>query len=68
MIRIRCRRDGEGIKAVARELGIAPNTVPEYRAQSLRQAAPPKRKPRPRVAMLERFCSHVDGLILSTRK
>jgi hypothetical protein len=33
MIRIRCRRDGEGIKAVARELGIAPNTVPEYRAQ-----------------------------------
>lgn len=63
-IRIRCRRDGEGIKAVARDLGIAPNTVRKY----LRQAAPPKRKPRPRVGILERYRSHIDGLILSTPK
>jgi anti-sigma regulatory factor (Ser/Thr protein kinase) len=43
-IRIRCRRDGEKIKPVARDLGIAPNTVRKY----LRQIDPPSRKPRPR--------------------
>ena len=37
-IRLRCRRDGEKIKPVARELGIAPNTLRKY----LRQDVPPK--------------------------
>lgn len=36
-IRLRCRRDGEKIKAVARELGVAPNAVRKY----LRQSDPP---------------------------
>ena len=36
-IRLRCRRDGEKIKVVARELGLAPNTVRKY----LRQDGPP---------------------------
>jgi predicted transcriptional regulator len=48
-IRIRCRRDGEKIKVVARELGLAPNTVRKY----LRQDGPPKRVARPRARLLE---------------
>ena len=63
-IRIRCRRDGEKIKPVARDLGVAPNTVRKY----LRQIDPPSRKPRPRTSSLERYRSHIDGLILSTPK
>ena len=63
-IRIRCRRDGEGVTSVARELGITPNTMRKY----LRQAAAPKRKPMPRAGILERYRSHVDGLILATPK
>ena len=49
-IRIRCRRNGEKIKAVARDLGLAPNTVRKY----LRQDGPPKRKPRADVKTLTR--------------
>ena len=41
-IRIRCRRNGEKSKTVARDLGLAPNTVRAY----LRKDSPPKRKPR----------------------
>ena len=63
-IRIRCRRDGEGIKPVARALGLAPNTVRKY----LRQLDPPRRNPRPRASSLERYRSHIDGLILATPK
>jgi DNA-binding CsgD family transcriptional regulator len=32
-IRLRCRRDGEKIKSVARDLGLAPNTVRKYLRQ-----------------------------------
>jgi hypothetical protein len=63
-IRIRCRRNGEKIKAVARDLGLAPNTVRAY----LRKDTPPKRKPRADVKTLTRYQSHIDSLILSTPK
>jgi hypothetical protein len=63
-IRIRCRRNGEKIKTVARDLGLAPNTVRGY----LRKESPPKRKPRTDVKTLTRYQSHIDNLILSTPK
>ncbi len=63
-IRLRCRRDGEKIKVVARELGISPNTARKY----LRQGTPPQRKLRPRARMLDHLQSHVDELIRSTPK
>lgn len=61
-IRLRCRRDGEKIKPVARDLGLVPNTVRKY----LRQDAPPKTVTRPRPKLLDRYQSHVDELIRST--
>src|ERR1035441_3583107 len=63
-IRIRCRRNGEKIKTVARDLGLAPNTVRAY----LRKDSPPKRKPRSEVKSLDRYQSHIDNLILCTPK
>ncbi len=48
-IRIRCRRDGEKIKVVARDLGLAPNTVRKY----LRQDGPPKHALKPRAKRLD---------------
>src|SRR5665213_1791075 len=63
-IRIRCRRDGEKIKVVARELSLAPNTVRKY----LRHDGPPKRAARPRARLLDRYATHVDELIRSTPK
>lgn len=63
-IRLRCRRDGEKIKVVARELGLAPNTVRKY----LRQDGPPKRAARPRARLLDRYVTHIDELIRSTPK
>src|ERR1035438_2080794 len=63
-IRIRCRRNGEKIKTVARDFGLAPNTVRRY----LRKDSPPKRKPRPDVKSLARYQSHIDNLLLSTPK
>jgi transposase len=61
-IRLRCRRDGEKIKPVARDLGLAPNTVRKY----LRQDAPPKSSTPSRPKLLDRYQSHVDELIRST--
>ena len=61
-IRLRCRRDGEKIKPVARDLGLAPNTVRKY----LRQDGPPKRAAKPRAKLLDRYVSHIDELIRST--
>jgi transposase len=61
-IRLRCRRDGEKIKPVARDLGLAPNTVRKY----LRQDGPPKRAATPRPKLLDRYVSHIDELIRST--
>ena len=63
-IRIRCRRDGEKIKVVARELGLAANTVRKY----LRQNGPPKRAARPRARLLDRYATHIDELLRSTPK
>ena len=63
-IRLRCRRDGEKIKAVARDLGLAPNTVRKY----LRRDDPPKKAMITRPKMLDLYQSHVDELIRSTPK
>ena len=49
---------------VARELGLAPNTVRKY----LRQDGPPKRAARPRARLLDRYATHIDELIRSTPK
>ena len=58
-IRLRCRRDGEHIKAVARDEGISPNTVRKY----LRSDEPPRSKPRERTHILDPFQSHIDELL-----
>jgi hypothetical protein len=50
-IGLRCRRDGEKIKPVARELGLAPNTVRKY----LRCDGPPKPAARPRAKLLDPY-------------
>ncbi len=63
-IRLRCGRDKEPIKLVARETGLAPNTIRKY----LRRAEPPTRQPRPRARLLDPYVSHVDELIKSTPK
>lgn len=63
-IRHRCRRDGEHIKTVARDLDVAPNTVRKY----LRQDEPPSRRLRPRTSMLDRYQPHIDELLRSTPK
>ncbi len=61
-IRLRCRRDGEKIKVIARELQLAPNTVRKY----ARSDEPPRRKPRPRAHVLDRYQSHIDALLRAT--
>ena len=63
-IRLRCRRDGEKIKPVARDLGIAPNTLRKY----LRQDTPPKFTAQPRPKLLDRYVKHIDELLRSTPK
>ncbi len=63
-IRLRCHRDGEKIKPVARELGIAPNTLRKY----LRQETPPKCASRVRPKLLDRYMTHIDELLRSTPK
>jgi transposase len=61
-IRLRCRRDGEKIKPVARDLGLAPNTVRKY----LRQDTPPKSSTPSRPKLLDHYRRHIDELIRST--
>jgi len=63
-IRLRCRRDKEQIKPLARELGLAPNTVRKY----LRSDSPPTRAARPRAKLLDLHQSHIDALLRSTPK
>ena len=58
-IRLRCLRDGERIKVVARDEGVAPNTVRKY----LRSDEPPRSRPRERVHILDPFQSHIDELL-----
>lgn len=64
IIRLRCRRDGEKIKPVARDLGLAPNTVRKY----LRTDAPPKRNSQPRAKLLDPYRKQIDDLLRSTPK
>ncbi len=63
-IRQRCKRDGEEIKVVARDLNLAPNTLRKY----LRCDEPPSRRRRLRACLLDRYQSHIDELIRSTPK
>lgn len=62
-IRIRCVRDKEPAKRVARELGISKNTVKKY----MESNAPPRTMaPAGRSALMSRFESHVDQLLRET--
>jgi transposase len=63
-IRLRCRRDGEKIKVVARDLDLAPNTVRKY----LRQDGPPKSTLKPRAKLLDPYVQQIDELIRTTPK
>jgi transposase len=64
-IRIRCVRDNEPYKRVARELGISKNTVKKY----VQANTPPVQKAPPgRHADMARFESEVDDLLRNTPK
>jgi transposase len=64
-IRIRCVRDREPIKRVARELGISKNTVKKY----VQANTPPlQMTPAGRASLMARFESHVDQLLRETPK
>jgi len=59
IIRLRCVRDGEPIKAVARELGLSKNTVRKY-VRSLRA---PHHSGAERACQLDAYEYHIDDLI-----
>lgn len=61
-IRLRCVRDGEPIKAVARDLGIAPNTVRKY----VRSHQPPGKACLSRSRRLDRYETTIRELLRST--
>ena len=61
-IRLRCVRDGEPIKAVARDLGMAPNTVRKY----VRSLEPPGKVHLHRGRRLDRYQSTIQELLRST--
>ena len=64
-IRSRCLGGGEKIKVVARELGLAPNTVRRY----LRRDAKPKPIKLPsRISQYHCYQAHIDHLLRSTPK
>jgi transposase len=58
-IRLRCVRDGEPIKVVARELGLSRNTVRKY----VRSIVAPQPKPRRRERLLDPYQDHIDELL-----
>jgi transposase len=64
-IRIRCVRDKEPYKRVARDLGISKNTVKKY---VLSSQPPTTVSPRGRTASMARFEGHVDQLLRETPK
>jgi len=64
IIRLRCVRDGEPIKCVARELGLAPNTVRKY----VRSQSAPAKMTLHRPRRLERYRGIVDEYLRSTPK
>jgi transposase len=61
-IRLRCVRDGEPIKAVARDLGMAPNTVRKY----VRSQQPPGKVSISRARRLDRYEPAILELLRST--
>ncbi len=63
-IRLRCVRDGEPKKRVARDLGISPNTVRKYCAQ----VDAPEKPRYERHSKLDPFVKVVDALLESTPK
>src|ERR1035441_2178577 len=63
-IRLRCVRDGEPIKRVARDLGLAPNTVRKY----IREMSAPKPPCYRRCSKLDRYGDIIDTLLRSTPK
>jgi transposase len=63
-IRLRCLRDGEAIKAVAREVKRSPNTLRKY----LRQNEPPKPIVFMRPKRLDTYRTHIDELLRTTPK
>jgi DNA-binding CsgD family transcriptional regulator len=62
IIRLRCVRDGEPIKRVARELDLAPNTVRKY----VREMGAPKPPRYQRRTRLDRFTAAIDTLLQPT--
>ncbi len=64
VIRLRCERDGEPIKQVARELRLSPNTVRKYAREMNAPSVPHYRRP----SRLERFVEVIDALLRSTPK
>jgi transposase len=63
-IRLRVVRDGEPIKAVARDLVVAPNTVRKY----VRSCDPPRRLAFQRARVLDRYRSTISELLRQTPK
>jgi transposase len=63
-IRLRCVRDREPKKCVARDLGVSPNTVRKYCAQ-IEAPEPPRYE---RASKLDPFIKVVDALLESTPK
>jgi len=63
-IRLRCHRDGEPIKAVARALKRSPNTVRKY----ANKEDPPKSIVVTRPKRLDAYRTHVDELLRTTPK
>lgn len=63
-IRLRCVRDGEPKKRVARDLGVSPNTVRKYCAK-MEGPQPPRYE---RSSKLDPFVTVIDALITSTPK
>lgn len=63
-IRLRCVRDGEPKKRVAKDLGVSANTVRKYCAQ-MEAPQPPRYERR---SKLDRFMQVIDALLESTPK
>ena len=63
-IRLRCVRDGEPIKTVARDLGLSKNTVRKY----IRSLQAPQHQGLKRTCRLDSYRYHIDNLIRRSPK
>ena len=63
-IRLRCVRDGEPVKLIARELGLSKNTVKKY----VRSLQAPQRQALKRASRLDACRYHIDDLIRRSPK